>query len=123
MAQQVVSSAIKVFYESKETPHGLPEDVLLHALEGYNTKDLNWPAIRTKALDFEKYALSHVSDCTLRRILRRPIGRKSAAASVSIFRLFYRIEAVQDWLIANERGQIQLERPRNATLRRHGSRP
>jgi hypothetical protein len=86
VAQQIVSSAIENFYGSKDTPHGLPEDVLLHALEGY-TKDLTWPLIREKALDFEKYASKHVSDCTIRRVLRRPIGQKPPAASVCIFRL------------------------------------
>jgi len=87
IAQQLVSSAIENFYESKKTPHGLPEDVLVHAFEGYGTEDLDWPLIRTKALNFEKYASAHVRDCTIRRVLRRPIGRKHAAASVSIFRL------------------------------------
>jgi hypothetical protein len=87
IAKQLVSSAIKTFYESKKTPHGLPEDVVLRALEGYDTKHLDWLAVRAKALDFVNYASKHVSDCTIRRILRRPIGRKRAAASVSIFRL------------------------------------
>ncbi len=51
IAQQLVSSAIENFYESKKTPHGLPEDVLVHAFEGYGTEDLDWPLIRTKALN------------------------------------------------------------------------
>src|ERR1700682_820182 len=86
-ARQKVASEIKNFYESKGTPDGLPDDVLLHALQGYGESDLNWPSVRTKALDFEKYALADVSDCTIRRVLRRPIGKKGAAASVSIYRL------------------------------------
>jgi hypothetical protein len=87
IARQMVSSWIKELQESKTTPHGLPEDLLVNAFDGYNTENLSWPFIRSKAQDFRNYVSAHVSDCTIRHIFRRPIGRKEPAASVSIYRL------------------------------------
>ncbi len=87
-AQHIVSSRIKDLYASKITPHGLPDDILLRALDGYGSTDLSWSALRDKGTDFRKYVTAHVSDCTIRHVFRRPLGKKLLpAASVSIFRL------------------------------------
>jgi hypothetical protein len=64
-----------------------PEDVLVHALEGYGAQSLTWPSLRSKAQNFHRYVATNVSDCTIRRVFRRPIGSKEPAASVSIYRL------------------------------------
>jgi hypothetical protein len=87
IARQLVSSWIKELQDSKTTPHGLPEDILVNALDGYGTENLSWPFVRSKAQDFLNYVSAHVSDCTIRHIFRRPIGRKEPAGSVSIYRL------------------------------------
>lgn len=87
LARQTVSAQIKQLYNSKTTPHGLPQDVLVHALEGYGAQDLSWPSVRSKAQDSYEYASTHISDCTIRRVLRRPMGNKEPAAAVSIYRL------------------------------------
>jgi hypothetical protein len=87
LARQTVTSWINEFYRSKLTPHGLPEDVLVHALEGYGTDDLSWPSLRSKAQDFHRYVTTNVTDCTIRRVFRRPIGSKAPVASVSMHRL------------------------------------
>ncbi len=87
LARQTVTTWIDKFERSKQTPHGLPEDVLRHALEGYGAESLTWPSLRSKAQDFNRYVTSHVTDCTIHRVLRRPIGRKEPGASVSIYRL------------------------------------
>src|SRR5262245_8418664 len=87
LARQTVTSWINEFYRSKLTPHGLPEDVLVHALERYGAESLTWPSLRSKAQDFHRYVTTNVSDCTIRRVFRRPIGSKEPVASVSIYRL------------------------------------
>jgi hypothetical protein len=38
IARQLVSSWIKELQDSKTTPHGLPEDILVNALDGYGLK-------------------------------------------------------------------------------------
>lgn len=85
-ARQVVSSEIKDLY-AKFTSHGLPEDILERAFSDYGSTGLSWSELRAKALNFKEYVSAHVSNCTIRHILRRPIGTKAPAASVSIFRL------------------------------------
>jgi hypothetical protein len=86
-ARQVVSTWIKALYTDKATPSGLPEDVLVRALEGYGGLDLSWPAVRDKGRNFRDYVSEHIRDCTIRCVFHRPIGNKAPAASVSIFRL------------------------------------
>ena len=87
VARRTVTSWIDDFYRSKLTSHGLPEDVLVHALDGYGDESLSWPLVRSKAQEFHRYVAANVSDCTIRRVFRRPVGRKEPVASVSIFRL------------------------------------
>jgi hypothetical protein len=86
-AQQVVSAWINNLFATKTTPHGLPEDIALRALEGYSGTDLSWSEIRNKAIDFRNYVSAQVSDCTIRHAFQRPLGKKLPATSVSIFRL------------------------------------
>jgi hypothetical protein len=85
-AQELVSSSIRDL-NSKLKGHGLPEDVLIRALEGYDATELSWPGLRAKGLEFGEYISAQVSDCTVRKISRRPIGRKPPAVSFNILRL------------------------------------
>lgn len=88
IAKQRVSSWIAELQAAKTTPHGLPEDVLIHALDGYGDKNLSWPQIRAHAQYFYNYISMQVSDCTISRAFQRPIGTKKVpTAAVSIFRL------------------------------------
>jgi hypothetical protein len=88
IAKQRVSSWIAELKASKTTPTGLPEDVLIHALDGYGDENLSWPQIRSHAMQFYTYVSKHVSDCTNSRAFERPLGTKKVpAAAVSIFRL------------------------------------
>ena len=53
-AQELVSSSIRDL-NSKLKGHGLPEDVLIRALEGYDATELSWPGLRAKGLEFGEY--------------------------------------------------------------------
>jgi hypothetical protein len=68
LGRQEVTSWINDFYRSKTTAHGLPEDVLVQALGGYGAGSLGWPSLRSKALDFQNYVATSVSDCTIRHV-------------------------------------------------------
>jgi hypothetical protein len=88
IAKQRVSSWIGELQAAKTTSHGLPEDVLIHAPDGYGGEKLSWPQIRSYALKFYTHISAHVSDCTISRAFQRPIGtKKLPTAAVSIFRL------------------------------------
>ena len=88
IAKQKVSSWTAELQAAKTTSHGLPEDVLIHALDSYGNESLGWPQIRSHALKFYAYISSQVSECTISRAFQRPIGTKKApTAAVSIFRL------------------------------------
>lgn len=88
VAAQKVSSWIAELQAAKTTPHGLTDDVLIHALEGYGDADLSWTEISSRAQKFYKHISAEVSDCTIRRAFRRPVGTKKApCAAVSVFRL------------------------------------
>ncbi len=65
------------------TSHGLPEDVLVHAQDGYGDESLSWRLVRSKAQEFHRYVAANVGDCTIRRVFRRPIGGKEPVASVA----------------------------------------
>src|SRR5262249_32230805 len=86
-AQQSISNWIEDLHSRQKTPHGLPEEVLVHALEGYGGGSLSWPSVRDKGINFRNYISKEVSDCTIRYAFRRPLGKKPPATSVSIFRL------------------------------------
>ena len=88
IAKQRVSSWIAELQAAKTTPDGLPEDVLIHALDGYGGEHFSWPQISSHARRFHAYISMRVADCTIQRAFRRPIGtKKIPAAAVSIFRL------------------------------------
>lgn len=72
---------------AKMTPHGLPDDVLVHALDGYLGKRLSWPSLRKKGENFHRYISPQVNDCTIRQMLRRPTSTREPAISISIYRL------------------------------------
>ena len=86
-ARRLVSSWIKDLYSSKTTPYGLSADIFACALGSYGATDLGWTEIRDKAIEFRNYVSAQVADCTIRQVFRRPLGRRTTAASVSIFRL------------------------------------
>jgi hypothetical protein len=86
-ARQALSLKIAELYRLKITHHGLPEEILVHALEGYGTENLGWSSLKLKARHFCEYVSAHVSDCTIRHVVQRPLGRREPAASVSIYRL------------------------------------
>jgi hypothetical protein len=88
IVKQRVSSWIAELQAAKTTSHGLPEDVLIHALDGYGSENLSWPQIRSHAVKFYTYISAQASDCTISRAFQRPIGTKKVpTAAVSIFRL------------------------------------
>jgi hypothetical protein len=88
VSKQKVASWIEELRRSKTTPHGLPEDIIIQALQGYGDATLTWPQVSFHARRFYNYVSAHVSDCTIRRAFHRPIGvRKVPSAGVSIFRL------------------------------------
>src|SRR5262249_53579933 len=88
MARQRISSWIAELQAAKTTPHGLPKDVLIHALDGYDGEDLSWPQIRSHAIKFYNNISTQIPDSTVSRAFQRPIGTKKVpTAAVSIFRL------------------------------------
>jgi hypothetical protein len=88
VSKQKVASWIEELRRSKTTPHGLPEDILIQALEGYGDATLTWPQIRFHAQRFYTYVSTYVADCTIHKAFQGPIGvKKVPSAGVSIFRL------------------------------------
>src|SRR5262249_41229439 len=88
IARQTIASCIAQLKAGKTTPSGLPEAILIHALEGYGDADLVWAQISSRARKFYSYVSAQISDCTLRRAFQPPIGTKKVpAAAISIFRL------------------------------------
>jgi hypothetical protein len=85
-AQNVVSSEIAEL-RAKFTPHGLPEDVLVRAFDGYSGADLSWLQLRSKAQELKRYLEAQVSHCTIRTAFRRPLGQRPPATSLSVLRL------------------------------------
>lgn len=85
LSEETVASWITRLQDSQTMPDGLPDVVLVQALNGYGGESLSWPELRSKAQQFQNFISVHGRDCTIRLALRRPGSGKSDAASISLF--------------------------------------
>jgi hypothetical protein len=85
-----------------------------HDLENENAATIDASVPNYLRGYISEVAYAHVRRTSVRTCQRERQLRKSPPFVRLGRRVFYRIESVQDWMIANEQGQVQIEPARGA---------